>query len=83
MKTRKAAIIILAATFCSAPAAFCAESEEADQHPWMGVLLDTTPLPDLLIIPLPDCYKDLNAWAQARHDAQPAFDKLLPRVRRR
>jgi hypothetical protein len=37
----------------------------------------------LLIIPLPDCYKDLNAWAQARHDAQPAFDKLLPRVRRR
>jgi DNA primase len=54
-----------------------------DEAGWEAVARWREALPDLLIIPLPDCYKDLNAWAQARHDAQPAFDKLLPRVRRR
>ena len=49
MKSGKVAIIILAAALCSTGTAFCAESENAERHPWMGVLLDTTPLPDLLV----------------------------------
>lgn len=49
MKSRKVAITVLVAALCSAGTAFCAESQEPDRHPWMGVLLDTTPLPDLLI----------------------------------
>ena len=50
MKTRKVAVIILAAALCCAGTALGAESNApAEQHPWMGVLLDTTPLPDLLV----------------------------------
>jgi DNA primase len=52
-----------------------------DEAGWEAIERWREALPDLLIVPLPDRYKDLNAWAQARHDAQPAFDKLLPRRR--
>jgi hypothetical protein len=48
MKTAKATITMLLITLCSATAALCANSDEPGRRAWMGVLLDTRPLPDLL-----------------------------------
>lgn len=47
MKTRNFVSLIIAALFCISPALY-AEQESAEAHPYIGVLLDTTPLPELL-----------------------------------
>jgi hypothetical protein len=48
MRTAIIALIASVALF-SAGAALCAESESANARPYIGILLDSTPLPDLLI----------------------------------
>jgi PDZ domain len=48
MKTKNIAIMLVVA-LCTAVPALCADSSTHGQHPWIGVLLDTRPLPDLLV----------------------------------
>ncbi len=48
MKTRITAIIVVISLFF-AGIGLGADSEPKDRHPWMGVLLDPAPLPDLLV----------------------------------
>ncbi|UCD00028.1 MAG: PDZ domain-containing protein [Phycisphaerales bacterium] len=48
MKTARASIIVLALALCLATTVRGANSDESVRRPWMGVLLDTRPLPDLL-----------------------------------
>lgn len=48
MKTKNVAIVVVISLFF-AGMGLGADSESPIQHPWMGVLLDPAPLPDLLI----------------------------------
>jgi len=48
MKTKNVAIV-LAVVFCLAGTALSADTQADGKPPWMGVLLDATPLPDLLV----------------------------------
>ncbi len=54
-----------------------------DEAGWEAVARWREALPALLIIPLPDRYKDVNELAQERSDARQVFDSLLPKRRRR
>jgi DNA primase len=54
-----------------------------DEAGWEAVARWREALPDLLIIPLPDRYKDVNELAQRNADAQRIFDRLLPKKRER
>ncbi len=54
-----------------------------DEAGWEAVERWREALPDLLVIPLPDQYKDINVMAQQCPDAQQRFDALLPRRRAR
>jgi len=48
MKTRNTAIVVVISLFF-AGIGLGAESEKPERYPWMGVLLDPAPLPDLLV----------------------------------
>jgi len=54
-----------------------------DEAGWEAIGHWREALPDLLIIPLPDRYKDINVLAQQSQDARQRFDALLPRRRAR
>jgi hypothetical protein len=54
-----------------------------DEAGWEAIARWREALPALLIIPLPDRYKDVNELAQKRNDVRQIFDSLLPKRRRR
>jgi len=54
-----------------------------DEAGWEAVRRWQKALPGLIVISLPDRYKDINEMAQQRDDAREAFASLLPRRGRR